>query len=89
MAAADLNARVTAAVAAIDTGDWATALTNLLAAKAYLIGLPNSSTPGGGGLQWDRATIDQLINDVKAKRSAATVGIQTTDFQFVRPGAAV
>lgn len=63
MAASDVTAAVSAAVTAMGTSDWDTALGKLLQAKAYLIAIPDRTDSDGAQLQYDRAAIDSLIRE--------------------------
>lgn len=74
--AVDVNTYVDAAITAIDGGDWSTAHTKLLAAKAALVGLPDASEESAS-LRWDRNAIDELIEQVKRQIEPQTT---TTGF---------
>lgn len=83
MSVTDINTYVAAAVTAIDAGSYATARNKLMAAKALLIALPDSSK-GSEQLRWDRNAIDELIQQCKALASATT-GIQRTYVEYIQP----
>lgn len=84
---AQLNGYVDAAIAAMDSGDWVTAESKLLLAKAVLVGLPDT-VGKSTELSWDRSAIDGLLVDVKQKRGAALGrgGIQRKGIKYVNPG---
>lgn len=86
MSAALINEKVTAAVDAIEAGDFSTAKTKLLAAKALLIGRPDTrhlSTE----LRWNREAIDSLIRQCDQQLSATSAGglggVQRTRINYV------
>ena len=58
------------ATTAIDAADWATAITHLSVAAAYLQSLPNGSQ-GGFSSAWDRSSIMPLIEHCKAMQAQA------------------
>ncbi len=76
MSAAAINAKIDAAVAAQEAGDYGTALKYLRSAKMLLAAKPDSQS-GDDGLTWDRAAIDAAITDLarlQAVTSAARSG---------------
>lgn len=86
MSAALINEKVTAAVDAIEAGDFATAKTKLLAAKALLIARPDTRHQTSE-LRWNREAIDSLIRQCDQELTAATVravgGVQRTRINYV------
>jgi hypothetical protein len=72
MSVADINAKVAAAVAAIEGGDYATAHARLLAAKALLAATPDVQSSRNASLRWDRNAIDELIAQVGRQISLST-----------------
>lgn len=84
--AASVNTLMDAAVAALEAGDYATALTKLMAAKASLAAIPDSSK-AGESLNYDRGSIDELIRQVRQQQTAASVsanGISTARVTYTR-----
>ena len=73
---------------AIGAGNWDTAETKLLQAKAKLAGLPDSSDQAGTSMSW-RQTITSLLKDVRRKRgnAKATTGLTGTPIEYERPDA--
>jgi|ETNmetMinimDraft_25_1059894.scaffolds.fasta_scaffold382286_1 hypothetical protein len=67
--AATVNSYVDAAVTAIAASDWATAETNLLAASAALVAVPDART-GSAEYRYDRAHIDRLLSTVRRNANA-------------------
>lgn len=82
MSIATINARVTAAVTAIDDGDWATAKKKLAGAKALLAVLPSRSAREGEELEFDPAGLDSLLA-LCNRELAASGGIQTSEIEYV------
>lgn len=80
MSAAAVQQKVTAAVAASESGDHATAITYLLSAKMLLAAMPNAAKEGAS-LQWDRASIDSLIADLRRQQTAA-LGVRRTNIVY-------
>jgi hypothetical protein len=76
------RALVDAAVAAIATLDYATALKNAYGAQALLAIIPDMTrSPSGGGSQemtWMRQTVNDLIVNLR-RQHAASVGVQVVD----------
>jgi len=70
MSAASLQTLMTAAQAAIASGDWATAKSKAQQALALLISMPNTQSDGGRSLQWSRDSCNQLIAMADAEISA-------------------
>lgn len=71
MSAASLQTLMTAAQAAIASGDWATAKSKAQQALALLISMPNTQADGGRSLQWSRDSCNQLIEMADAEIAAA------------------
>jgi len=86
MSVTDINTRVSAAVAAIDSGDYATALVKLLGAKALLAAMPDTKH-GEVELEWDREAIDSLITSVRTAQIGASnsSGLRRTNVTYVNP----
>lgn len=89
MAISDVNTAVTAATAAIDAGDWATAETELMKAGTYLAAVPDSKLGSGTSeLMYDRQAIAGMLKQVRMNRQAAAHatagGPRTTKLKFVR-----
>lgn len=80
---ATINEKVTAAVTAIESADWDTALTKLYAAKALLATLPSRTAKEGVELEYDAAAIDSLIDSINRQR-VASVGLQSTEIVYAR-----
>lgn len=72
MSVALLTTRITAAVAAIDSADYDTAETNLLAANAYLVALPDTEQRDRS-IRWAREQIDRLLMRIRALRQPTSV----------------
>jgi len=79
-----INTKVTAAIAASEAGDYATALTMLASAKALLAAMPDRQIGDGVTLTWDRAAIDSLLVHFQQRSNAAT-GITRTKITYTRP----
>lgn len=75
MSIAQLDTLYTAAVAAIDSGNFDAAVLKLMAIKARLATTPNlTKSMGGGGSQsitWNAAEIDSLIAQCRQMKTAA------------------
>jgi hypothetical protein len=94
MSVSQIEALYTAAVAALDSGDFDTAIRKALAAKARLALTPNvtRSLAGGGqqGLSWaNAAALDKFVaecRNLKAQSLAeSSGGIQQTKVTYARP----
>ncbi|HUX15995.1 MAG TPA: hypothetical protein VMW52_05950 [Phycisphaerae bacterium] len=91
-----LTARRDAALAALDAGDYAAALSNAVAAQAILAAIPDSEHGGRGAsaMQWGRDAIDQFIRNVRQlqkeagldEAGRAVAGIRRTHITYTRPG---
>jgi hypothetical protein len=84
MSAADINAKVQAAITAQEAGDYNTALTYLRSAQALLAVEPDATTSRGSSLSYDRAAIASLIQQMTRLRNASR-GIQRTKINYVNP----
>lgn len=86
MAITDYQTYVDAAVTAIAAEDWSTALTNLLAAKAAFLKVPDTDKDGFSA-RFRSGEIDALIAQVEEQISAgvatATGGWQRTRVTYV------
>lgn len=83
--AAEIDSKVDEAVTAIESGDFSTALTKLLSAKALLSGKPDTRGRTTE-MRYDRRSIDSLITDVRKQQTAsqaAALGIQSTNIKYV------
>jgi hypothetical protein len=84
-----LQSHLDAARSAIASGNYDTALTQAMAARACLAGIPNASEEGAS-VDWkDRANeITALIADINSLKasSSTTGGIQTTKLTYTRVG---
>jgi hypothetical protein len=83
--AAEIDAKVDLAVAALESADYATALTYLFSAKA-LLSVKADSRNRNSELRYDRRAIDSLIADVRRQQNAtnaASFGIQKTNVKYV------
>ncbi|TXH54845.1 MAG: hypothetical protein E6Q97_10030 [Desulfurellales bacterium] len=72
MSAQAINEKVDAAVAAIESGNWSTAITKLMAAKALLAAKSDTRSGSNFELRWDRNAIDGLIEDCRKQQSSAS-----------------
>lgn len=81
-----LDTYITAAEAALLIGDYATALTNALAAKAAMMRLPDTQH-GAASMRWDRRAIDSLVMDIRREQAAAAqfAGPKSTLINYVNP----
>lgn len=70
VSASRINATVEEAVAAMEAGDWSTAIRKLMAAQARLAAKPDS-TSGMSGLRWDRASITRLLAECRRMQTSA------------------
>lgn len=82
MSIAELNTLYTAAVAAMDSADWDTAITKLMAMQARLASTPNITRAlGGGGSQgiaWNAASLKDLIAECRRNKAAVTAAASET-----------
>jgi hypothetical protein len=78
---AQINAKVDAAVAAQEEGDYATALAYLRSARMMLAAKPDSGS-AGESLRWDRPAIEAMIRDL-AKARNASAGIQRGKVEYL------
>jgi pyruvate kinase len=85
MSVADINSKVAEAIAANESGDYATALTKLRSAQMLLAATPNATGHDGVGLQWDRQAIASMIAEV-SRQASASGGIQRTRVTYRRVG---
>jgi cellobiose-specific phosphotransferase system component IIA len=81
---ATINTKVADAVTAIEAGDYATAKTKLLAAKALMAVKPTRSAKEGAEIEFDAGAIDSLLARISAELSAAH-GVQTSLVKFTNP----
>lgn len=84
-----LTSAMTAAVAALESGDYATALTKARVARGYLATIPSVKN-SGSEMTWSYSAIDGFIRDCKeAQREAlmtSTNGVmQIQKVQYQRP----
>ena len=84
-----LNSYMSAALAALAAGDYATAINNALAAQGIVATLPKASRSAGtgGGEQsasWDVAGIDNFIKRLR-QQQGASLGIQQTLVTYAEP----
>ena len=79
--ASQISAKVAEAVTAIEAGEYATALAKLLSAKALLVTLPRRSAKNGTELEYDAASIDTLIVEVRRLRAAGG-GVRQTQVEY-------
>lgn len=94
MTIAQIDALYTEAVAALDAGNYATAISKALAAKLRLATTPNLARALGGGgsqsLAWAGApAIDAFIAEVRKLKAQALAessgGLQQTKITYARP----
>lgn len=79
-----VNEKVEAAISAIETADYATAETKLLAAQALLSVIPDTNK-ASLGIRYDRTAIAGLLDRVRTLRRAyATPGIRRTKITYAR-----
>lgn len=89
MALADVNTAMTAATAALESGDYATALVQAIKAGLYLAALPDSQK-ADRSLSWDRDAIDKLIarcRTLQLESQMSSQGIQRTKICHTRTSA--
>lgn len=92
MSIAALEAKRAAAIAALESGDYAGAIRAAMAAKLILATLPNTSRSSGAGAQslaWNAAAIDAFIAQCRELSTSAEVaagGIRQTKITLRRPG---
>lgn len=88
MAYSDVQTAMTAATAALQSGDYATALTQAIAAQGHMAVLPDgglaSATGGAHTMEWDDKKIENFIANIRRRRGA-NAGIQRTLVTKVRP----
>ena len=87
----DVNTKVDEAIAAHEAGDVETALRKLRSARMLLVAIPDSSTPDGGSLRFDRASIESMITDLQGEKNAASIasagGIRRSKVRYKRTDA--
>jgi len=71
----DVATYMSAAAAAIVSGDHATAITNAQAAQALLAGQPDMKRTGEAGQEmiWDRPAVDRFIAQARRSQTEAAV----------------
>jgi hypothetical protein len=93
MSLADLITLCDAAIAAMDAGDWDTAVLKLMAIKARRATLP-SMTEGivGGatkGIHWTASELDGLIAECRRQQRSASIAatgpFRTSKITYARP----
>jgi len=80
--AATFRSYLSAAVTAIDAGDYATASAKVTAAEAVLAGLPDSEFRGER-MEWSRS-LESLKQTLRGGRAEA-LGIQRVPFRYANP----
>ena len=92
MAVSDVNIAMTAAIAALRSGDHATAVVEAMAAQGFLAVVADFEHGRGLTNEWDRRSIDQFIVNVRKQESQAAAvsagGIQRTKIVHAQPSAA-
>jgi len=88
MSVSNVDTLMTAAATAVLAGDYATALTDALAAQAYLAAIPDSGFREGTSMKWRPESIQNFIDSCQKAQSGAG-GIQRTKLQYARTGAAI
>jgi len=77
------------AVTSMGNGDWSTAITYLLQAKAMMVGIPDSAY-GGENVSLKPENIDSLIADCRKQKGASHKGskggLQFLNIQRDQPG---
>lgn len=79
-----VQSSVAAAVAAMRAGEWATAITELLAAKTLLAVVPDSQK-GSLSMRWRPQELDKLIAECRRNQATAargTGGISRTPIEY-------
>ena len=84
MAVSDVTAAMTTAAGYIASGDYASAITQALAAKAHLAAIPDGAMQGGLETKWDRKSIDDFITACR-RQQAGSYGLQTNKITIARP----
>lgn len=82
MSSAAINAKITEAVTAYESGDLDTALTKLESAEMLMAALPDS-TKDNTELKWDRESLNRLKSDIRRRQNAA-LGFRRQSMRFVR-----
>lgn len=85
MSVATLNTYRDAAIAALESADYATAIAKALAAKMVLATMENAMRGAGGNQQqysWDRDAIDSFIGHCKQLRAEAAHADSTSGGPF-------
>ena len=91
MSVSALQTKRDAAIAAMESGDYASAIQYALSAKMLLATMPNanrSADGGSQGLSWNAQAIDSFIGECKQLQTASAVsssGIRCTKVRYVRP----
>jgi hypothetical protein len=77
MSLSDLETLCTAAIAAMDAGDWDTAVLKLMAIRARRAVTPDmtAATTGGGtqGIRWTPSELDSLIAECRRNQRSTAV----------------
>ena len=86
MSLAQINTKMAAAVAALEAGDYATALTNALCAQGLVAASPTSEH-GNDKISWQDNKIADFVANVRRAQAADTAsgGMQQTKVTYVRP----
>lgn len=83
MSLADVRAKITEAVAANETGDFATAITKLRSAQMLLAAIPTRSRQGESEIAFEQERISGLLAEL-TRQNAGAQSIQRTKFTFSR-----
>ncbi len=85
--AASIDSKVSEAVTAIESGDWDTAMTKLIAAEALLAVKPDTRN-GRTEIEYSEQRIRNLMVTVRRQQNAAKFaagGIQRTNVKYAAP----
>jgi len=82
MSVSDINSKISEAISAQESGDYATAIIKLRSAQMLMAGMPDAGSDGEQ-LRWDRAAIDRMLSELQRQQSASG-GLRFTKIKFKR-----
>ncbi len=93
MSISELENLCSAAIAAMDAGNWDTAILKLMAIKTRRAIMPNITQTGSGGgsrgISWTASEIDSLISECRKQKTSSAMAsggrIKTSRIVYERP----
>ena len=87
MSLADVNTEMAAAVAALKSANYATALTRAICAQGLIAAIPDSVGPDSTQLEWNFDRIKEFVASVRREKATAAAtthgGFQRTKVNYV------